>query len=273
MVLASYAGASGRVYGVPDVSGDSRLQTDVLESLSDARRYREWLAGLALPHLGDHPIEIGSGNGDYALEWAPYVKQLTATEADRGRYASLAERFADHPVIRPQYLLLGQDQAEAPADSLSSELQGSQARSSHRATLHTGAVALNVFEHIPDDVAAMRALRTLVQPGGAIVIMVPAFPSAMSRFDRAIGHHRRYTRASLREVFTQAGLVVSDVRYINPIGLLTWYVAVKAGNMAPKNGAALRLYDSTIVPLVRAMNRWFAAPFGQTVVGIARVPH
>lgn len=238
-----------------EVTGDSRLQTDVLEGLSDAPRYRRWLADLARPHLGDEPLEIGSGNGDYALEWAPYVTRFTATEADHSRYDALAKRFADHPVISARYLLLG-DAETAP----------------EQRERHTGAVALNVFEHIPDHVGALRSLAGHVRPGGAIVIMVPAFPSAMSRFDLAIGHQRRYTRASLRALFTEAGLVVSDVRYINPIGLLTWYAAVKTFHMAPKNGLAVRVYDRTIVPVARGADRLFRAPFGQTVVGVARVP-
>ena len=56
---------------VAKVTGDSKLQSEVLEDLSDARRYRRWLADLAQPFLGEDPIEIGSGTGDYALEWAP----------------------------------------------------------------------------------------------------------------------------------------------------------------------------------------------------------
>ena len=89
------------------VTGDSRLQSDVLEGLSDAKRYRRWLADIARPYLGDNPIEIGSGSGDYALEWAPHVATFTATEADDERFKALDERFRDHPVIKARYLLLG----------------------------------------------------------------------------------------------------------------------------------------------------------------------
>jgi ubiquinone/menaquinone biosynthesis C-methylase UbiE len=78
----------------------------VLDSLSDARRYRGWLAELALPHLGDDPIEVGSGNGDYALEWAPHVRRLTVTEADPARLAALRDRFAGHPTIAVRELSL-----------------------------------------------------------------------------------------------------------------------------------------------------------------------
>jgi SAM-dependent methyltransferase len=244
------------------VTGNSRLQSDVLESLSDARRYRRWLADLALPYLGADPLEIGSGNGDYALEWASDVTRFTATEADEERYKALGERFRDHSVVDVRWLLLGDDHPPAGI-SVAPERQ------------HTAAVALNVFEHIPDHVGAMRSLVEFVQPGGNIVVIVPAFPSAMSRFDRAIGHQRRYTRASLAALFADAGLDALQVRYVNPIGLFVWYAAVRALNMTPRNGPNLRLYDRTIVPIARALDRALPAgtPFGQAVFGVARVPH
>ena len=237
-----------------NVTGDSRLQSDVLEDLSDARRYRRWLADLARPFLGQHPIEIGSGTGDFALEWVPSVVSFTATEADEHRYPALRDRFRAHPVVRTRFLLLG-----AKADPDSTELG------------HTAAVAFNVLEHIPDDVAALRAMGELVEPGGAVVLIVPAFPSAMSRFDLAIGHQRRYTRRSLGVALASAGLVVEQLRYVNPIGLLSWYVTVKALRMRPRNGPLLRLYDQAIVPVARLADR-AKIPFGQSVFAVARVP-
>ena len=233
------------------VTGDSRLQTDVLEDLSDARRYRRWLADLVRPHLGPDPIEIGSGNGDYALEWVESVTSLTATEAEDSRYAALRRRFQTHDVIRVRYLMLGDDTDETGA--------------------HSAAVSLNVLEHIPDDVAALRAMRGLVRPGGRVVLVVPAFPSAMSRFDLAIGHQRRYTRRTLGAALTAAGLRVEELRYVNPIGLINWYVAVKALRMRPRNSPALRLYDRAIVPVARALDR-LSVPFGQSVFAVATVP-
>jgi hypothetical protein len=112
---------------------------------------------------------------------------------------------------------------------------------------------------------------SLVRPGGAVVVVVPAFPSAMSRFDLAIGHQRRYTRASLGRALTGAGLAVEQLRYINPIGLLGWYVVVKGLRRTPSNGLALRSYDRLVVPLARALDR-VPVPFGQSVFAVARVP-
>src|SRR5438309_1837557 len=49
-----------------NLAGSTALQTSVLEDLQSAVNYREWLAGLTAPWLGDRPLEIGSGLGDYA---------------------------------------------------------------------------------------------------------------------------------------------------------------------------------------------------------------
>ncbi len=238
------------------VTGDSRLQSDVLEELTDARRYRRWLADLALPFLGEDPIEIGSGTGDYAVEWAPAVSRFTATEADESRFAALKARFAEHSVIETRRLILADD------GDVKDEIQ-------HR---HSSAVAINVLEHIPDDAGALRAVSDLVRPGGLVILVVPAFPSAMSRFDRAIGHQRRYTKASLRAALQQAGLAVEQLRYVNPVGLIGWYLAVKALRRTPRNGALVRVYDRTVVPMSRFLDRRMPAPFGQSVFAVGRTP-
>jgi SAM-dependent methyltransferase len=230
------------------------LQSAVLEDLSEAVRYRRWLAALARPYLGEHPIEVGSGTGDYALEWARDVARFTVTEAEESRLATLDDRFAGHAVIETRRLMLGAD-IGSPAPS----------------GVHSAAVAFNVLEHIPDDVAALRAMADLVRPGGAVVLIVPAFPSAMSRFDRAIGHQRRYTRASLGGALREAGLAVQRLRYVNPVGLLAWYVMVKGLDRTPSNGPALRVYDRVVVPIARALDR-VPVPFGQSVFAVARRP-
>jgi hypothetical protein len=238
---------------VSGVTGDSPLQSAVLEDLSEAVRYRRWLAALARPYLGEHPIEVGSGTGDYALEWVRDVDKFTATEAEESRLRTLGDRFAGHPVIAIRRLMLG----EATQDGYGE---------------HSAAVAFNVLEHIPDDVAALRHMAALVRPGGAVVLIVPAFPSAMSRFDLDIGHQRRYTRAGLRAALGDAGLAVERLRYVNPIGLLAWYVMVKGLDRTPRNGAPLRLYDRWFIPVARALDR-VPAPFGQSVFAVARRRH
>jgi SAM-dependent methyltransferase len=231
-----------------EISGDTNLQSEVLEDLTDAVNYQGWLADLARPYLGENPIELGGGIGDYAAAWLTTVPRITVTEADDSRFKMLSERFVDDERVAVRQLLL-------PA----SERAG-----------HSAAVALNVLEHLEDDVEALRSVAGLVRPGGAIVLIVPAFPFAMSRFDRSIGHFRRYTVGSLRAALEGAGLRVEQIRYINPIGLVNWYLACRLLRMTPRNGVPLRAYDRLVVPLARRLERSWRPPFGQSVFAVAR---
>ncbi len=227
----------------------AQLQTQVLEDLRSARHYRRWLVRLAAPHLGDDPLEVGSGIGDYAAELAAGRRRYTATEADPERLAVLAERFADHPVVRVRKLVL-------PGDE----------RGDHSAVL-----MLNVMEHIEADVEALRSAAALVRPGGAVVVLVPAFQAAMSRFDRLIGHHRRYTRAGLVAAMVEAGLHVERAHYVNSVGLIAWFLLMRCARRIPRDGPALRWYDATVIRATAWCERRLTPPFGQSVFAVARV--
>ena len=89
-----------------DIAGDQQVQSEVLEGLATAVNHRRWFVELALPYLGDDPIEIGSGLGDYALEWSERMPRFTATEADPERLVRLKERMVDHPTVNVREMLL-----------------------------------------------------------------------------------------------------------------------------------------------------------------------
>jgi len=66
-------------------------------------------------------------------------------------------------------------------------------------------VLLDVLEHIPDDRAALIALRPKLRPGGRLLLAVPAMPGLWSGHDIAHHHQRRYTAETLEAVVRAAG--------------------------------------------------------------------
>jgi hypothetical protein len=103
------------------------------------------------------------------------------------------------------------------------------------------------------------------------VVFVPAFPAAMSKFDRELGHYRRYTRKSLREAFLAASLEPEIVRYVNAPGLPAWLLWMRFLGRRPTDGLALTLWDRLVVPMAQAVEGRIEPPFGQSVLGVARV--
>jgi SAM-dependent methyltransferase len=226
----------------------SMTLAEVLEDLSDAVNYRRWLSALVQPYLGDNPLEIGSGLGNYAQEWLPHLPRLTVSEADDDRLVRSKAAFAESEKVQVRHIHLP---AVESAD-------------------YSAVIALNVLEHIQEDVAALASAATLVKPGGFIVLVVPAFESAMSAFDRRVGHFRRYTMRSLAAALSGAGLQIEELRYINPIGLIAWYVLCRGMGKFPSNGLPLRAYDRLLVPILRLAERRMRPPFGQSVFAVAR---
>ena len=88
-------------------------------------------------------------------------------------------------------------------------------------------LALDVLEHLDDDVAGLREAGRLLKPGGLLLVTVPALPSLWGGQDVISHHRRRYTRSMLLDLFRCAGLRPPRVTYFNtllfpPVASLRW---------------------------------------------------
>lgn len=65
---------------------------------------------------------------------------------------------------------------------------------------------LDVLEHVEDDRAFLTELVAHLSNTGVLLFSVPAWPALFSQHDTALGHFRRYTPASARDVLRACGL-------------------------------------------------------------------
>ena len=94
------------------------------------------------------------------------------------------------------------------------------------------ALALDVIEHIPDDLQALQKLFQILRPGGSLLVTVPALRILWSAHDVANGHYRRYTLGELCGRVETAGFEVVTATYFNtlllpPILALRWFRRVR----------------------------------------------
>jgi SAM-dependent methyltransferase len=77
--------------------------------------------------------------------------------------------------------------------------------------------AYEVLEHLEDDTTAVGEMRRALAPGGLLVVSTPLHPARWDRFDRVVGHARRYDPAALvrlmgRHGFRLEGFAPSGMR-------------------------------------------------------------
>jgi 2-polyprenyl-3-methyl-5-hydroxy-6-metoxy-1,4-benzoquinol methylase len=73
---------------------------------------------------------------------------------------------------------------------------------------------LDVLEHLPAPVEALRHAISLLQPGGSLLITVPAFRTLWTSHDVLNHHFTRYTKASFGRVAKEAGMKILQTRYM-----------------------------------------------------------
>ncbi len=124
---------------------------------------------------------------------------------------------------------------------------------------------LDVVEHIEDDVAALKAMRDCLKPGGKILITVPAHQWMWSAHDVVNHHHRRYSKASLGSAISAAGLGHNGLRYFNSLLFPLAAAARIAGRLTGRD-------DSDDSPPPKALNALFETIFGWERHLVGRMP-
>jgi ubiquinone/menaquinone biosynthesis C-methylase UbiE len=81
------------------------------------------------------------------------------------------------------------------------------------ANLFDAVTCLNVLEHIPDDITALRHLFRIMKPGGELVITVPMEPGLYDIYDQVHHHVRRYQMKELKSKLKSAGFSILKNNY------------------------------------------------------------
>lgn len=129
----------------------------------------------------------------------------------------------------------------------------------------------NVLEHIEDDLGILKQLHTKLSRGGRIAIFVPAFESIWTGLDDKVGHHRRYTKATLSERLKAAGFEIESISYRDSLGFLLAYAFKFIGNKSGEPGNfSLWVFDRLLWPISRVLDVFVAPFFGKNVLAVAR---
>jgi SAM-dependent methyltransferase len=143
--------------------------------------------------------------------------------------------------------------------------------------------ALDVLEHIEEDLLALQEVARVLRPGGTFLATVPAHPWMWGAQDEVSHHFRRYSVRELESRLVAAELRPNRLTYFNTI-LFPPICAIRLGRRwrkpareaqsdfgMTKRDRANRLLARVFASEARWLERW-DLPIGVSLLAIARAP-
>ncbi|MBL8148291.1 MAG: methyltransferase domain-containing protein, partial [Blastocatellia bacterium] len=142
--------------------------------------------------------------------------------------------------------------------------------------------ALDVLEHVDDDLAAMSELYRVCKPGGMLLVTVPAYGFLWSEHDEALHHRRRYAAHELRNKLLLSGFEIERCSYFItllffPILFIRIVQGIFKHSTHPKTSHIHlpEIFNQMLITLL-AFEQWLYnyinLPFGVSIVCVARKP-
>jgi 2-polyprenyl-3-methyl-5-hydroxy-6-metoxy-1,4-benzoquinol methylase len=229
---------------------DSEYTVRDQRRMQAASRYFEWQFELAKPHIGQRVLEVGCGVGNVTtlLEGLDLVVGIDMEpECIRERmlrFSGRANIFSELlDVLDPQFPEL----AKYGFDSI---------------------VCFNVLEHISDDRKALEHMLSVLQPGGKLILIIPAFESLYGPIDSNLGHFRRYSKAGISELAKSVGFEVAAAHYMNFVGFFGWWLNARILRKTEQSEHQIRIFDSWVVPVSSRLEGLVHPPCGQSIFAV-----
>jgi len=216
--------------------------------------YNRWLVGLFSRALGRRILEIGAGFGNLTRHLVG-SELVVASDLDPIAVEYLKGSFRDDRSVR--------------VESYRFPLAPEERRQLESEKIDT-IVCCNVLEHIEDDRATLADMHSVLQPGGRLVLLVPALARLYGTLDEQLRHFRRYEKPELEEKLSAAGFALEDCRFVNRPGVLGWYVNGKILRRRILPRAQLAAFKLAL-PLLRREER-NPPTYGMSLLAIATRP-
>jgi len=222
-----------------------------LELFQHAVHWKQYYANRLAPYISGDVLEVGAGiGGTTAHLCSGTQRSWTCLEPDAALLEAARARFNGGSVkgvpLRWQIGTLNDLPSTARFNTI---------------------LYIDVLEHIEHDRDELKAARSHLADGGHIVVLSPAHQWLYSEFDRAVGHHRRYTAAALRAL-TPSGARLVHSEYLDSFGTLLSATNRLFLRQSRPTSAQIAFWDRWLLPVSKVTDRMLGSVIGRSVVAV-----
>lgn len=224
-----------------------------LFQMEKAPNYNSWQYSLVEPYIGKRVLEIGSGIGNISRHLINHTDILVGIEPNPYCVKMLTTLFTNVP----QFILINKRIQDCGLEEL---------KNYHFDTI----LCMNVLEHIEDDGNLLLFFEDILAPNGKVVLLVPAIPQAYGAIDKAVGHFRRYTKSTMKDILNKTSLRTEKMFYFNFLGLLGWMYNAHIRKITFQKDSQIAFFNK-ILPIIAFIEGKIGCPIGQSLICVSKV--
>ena len=230
---------------------DVQAELEQQKRLAKADAYLYWLFKNLEPYIGERVLEVGCAIGNIT-QFLIDREHVVGIDVAPEMVAEVTERFA------------GRKSFSAHVCDVTDPAVLSLTRESFDTV-----VCAHVLEHVYDDEAALRHMRTLLPEGGRLILLVPVVKCIWGALDEATGHQRRYTWRELEPMLRRTGFEVEDRWYVNFLAIFGWFLTGRILRREIIPEGQYGLYN-WLTPLLARLETWIRPPIGLSVACVCK---
>ena len=170
-----------------------------LKLFEKAKLWRFYIYWILKKYIKNKILEVGAGIGSFTVNYCHLSKDITLTELDEYNLKYLNKRFFNKKIkIYKKFT----NSFKIKYDTV---------------------MYMNVLEHIKNDTKEINNALKILRDKGTLIILVPAHQTLYSKFDREIGHFRRYKLNYFKKLKIKPWKV-HKLLYLDSAGYLLYFV-------------------------------------------------
>jgi 2-polyprenyl-3-methyl-5-hydroxy-6-metoxy-1,4-benzoquinol methylase len=217
-----------------------------LEIFDKAVFWRKYIYILVKKYLKDDLLEVGAGIGSFSNNYKNKINNITLTELDKENIKQLKKKFKRTKIkIKSKYT--------------------SKINKKFNSILY-----MNVLEHIKNDKKEINTSLSKLNKNGYLVILVPAHNELYTKFDKEIGHFRRYKINFFKKLKLKNSTIIK-LHYLDCLGYFLYYLnKIFFKNEIYPSKVKIFIWDKFFTPITFFLDKFLNYKFGKNVLCIIK---
>ena len=129
---------------------------------------------------------------------------------------------------------------------------------------------LNVLEHIKKDIKEIKISINKLKKNGYLIILVPAHSKLYGKFDKAIGHHKRYDLKFFKNLKIKK-IKIEKLYFLDFAGYFLYYInKIFFKNETYPSLLKIHIWDKVFTPITMFLDKLFLHRFGKNILFILK---